>query len=188
MQPNPANRDLAPAVAVIDDDEVYRDRLCRAFETRGWEARGIGDTAAACAIVQELGPDLVLVDLRMPEASGLDLIPSLRRIDDSMCIIVLTGYGSIATALEALKRGADHYLSKPADIEQIIGAYERLRRGDPADTPSPAPTVPSLARVEWEHIQRVLSDCGGNISLAAKLLGIHRRSLQRKLWKYPPSR
>jgi len=98
---------------------------------------------------------------------------------------MLTGYGSIATAVEAMKCGADHYLSKPVDVEQILSAFEALRDREVSGTQPPM-TVPTLARVEWEHIQRVLEDCGGNVSLSAKLLGMHRRSLQRKLSKYPP--
>jgi two-component system response regulator RegA len=111
----------------------------------------------------------------------------LRNLDETTCIIMLTGYGSIATALTATKLGADHYLSKPADADQILNAYSRISEGseDPGGEPG-AHRVPSLARVEWEHIQRVLTDCDGNVSQAAKLLGLHRRSLQRKLAKYPP--
>jgi two-component system response regulator RegA len=102
---------------------------------------------------------------------------------------VLTGYGSIATALIATKLGVDHYLSKPADADQILSCYQQLTAEDAAEESETAsPEVPSLARVEWEHIQRVLADCQGNISQAAKLLGLHRRSLQRKLSKYPPRR
>jgi two-component system response regulator RegA len=103
-----------------------------------------------------------------------------------MTIIVLTGYGSIPTAISAMKKGADHYLSKPADADQILTIYERLRSA--SETPEVPETVPTLARVEWEHMQRVIADCDGNISQAARLLGIHRRSLQRKLSKYPPVR
>jgi len=98
---------------------------------------------------------------------------------------VLTGYGSIATALEAVRLGANHYLSKPVDVDQILAAYEVIDSSSPGQSSPPA-TVPSLARVEWEHIQRILTDCSGNVSQAAKLLGLHRRSLQRKLLKYPP--
>jgi two-component system, response regulator RegA len=100
---------------------------------------------------------------------------------------VLTGYGSIPTAISAIKRGADHYLSKPADADQILAAYDTARSAA-RDTPELPETVPTLARVEWEHMQRVISDCDGNISQAARLLGIHRRSLQRKLAKFPPPR
>jgi len=134
---------------------------------------------------RETGPDLAIVDLRMPGGSGLDVVKTLRDLDATVFIIVLTGYGSIATALEAVRRGADHYLSKPLDVDQILATYEAVRLSTIDYTPPPT-AVPSLARVEWEHIQRVLTDCGGNVSQAAKLLGLHRRSLQRKLSKYPP--
>lgn len=100
---------------------------------------------------------------------------------------MLTGYGSIPTAISAVKGGADHYLSKEADADQILAAYENLKAA-PSDAPGAPATVPSLARVEWEHMQRVMTDCGGNLSQAARLLGIHRRSLQRQLAKYPPIR
>jgi two-component system response regulator RegA len=100
---------------------------------------------------------------------------------------MLTGYGSIPPAISAMKKGADHYLSKPADADQILAVYDTLRSAV-SDAPGLPETVPTLARVEWEHMQRVISDCDGNISQAARLLGIHRRSLQRKLSKYPPVR
>ncbi|MFT3787801.1 MAG: response regulator [Tepidisphaeraceae bacterium] len=127
-------------------------------------------------------PARVIVDMRMPGTGGLDLIPELVRIDPEMHIVVLTGYGSIATAVEATRRGARDYLTKPVDTEQILAAFDKDPEGGNAVTES----TPSLARVEWEHIQRILADCGGNISQAARKLGIHRRSLQRKLAKLPP--
>ncbi len=111
------------------------------------------------------------------------MVRDLHGMDDTTCILMLTGFGSIATAVAATKLGASHFLSKPADADQILNAYRKLNEGGDGDVPE---SVPSLARVEWEHIQRVLEDCGGNISQAAKLLGLHRRSLQRKLTKYPP--
>jgi len=173
------------AALIVDDDEAFRTRLLRAFETRGWEAHGAATGREALIRAREAGPDLAIVDLRMPGESGLDVIKSLREQDATVSIIVLTGYGSIATALEAVRCGADHYLSKPVDVDQILATYEAVRDSAFGDAPPPT-TVPSLARVEWEHIQRVLTDCGGNVSQAAKLLGLHRRSLQRKLLKYPP--
>jgi two-component system response regulator RegA len=173
-------------VLVVDDDEVFRQRLCRALRDRGCESYEAGSAARTLDIAAQISPDLVLLDLKMPDVSGIDLIDGIKRLDSTMKIIILTGYGSIATAMQALKLGADHYLGKPVDVDQILAAYDGL------DTESPAKsvptTVPSLARVEWEHIQRILSDCSGNITQAAKLLGIHRRSLQRKLSKYPPAR
>jgi two-component system, response regulator RegA len=174
-----------PAMLIVDDDEIFRARLLRAFEHRGWEARGACDLNSALATATELSPDLAIIDLRMPHESGIDVIRRLRDLDPTVSIIMLTGYGSIATALEAIKSGADHYLTKPVDVDQILAAYNAIISAPKSDTPQPA-TVPSLARVEWEHIQRVLTDCGGNVSHAAKLLGLHRRSLQRKLCKFPP--
>lgn len=173
------------AALIVDDDDVFHNRLRRAFELRGWEAHVAASGKEALIRARETGPDLAIVDLRMPGESGLDVIKSLRDLDATISIIVLTGYGSIATTLEAVRCGADYYLSKPVDVDQILTTYEAVRLSTFGDTRPPT-TVPSLARVEWEHIQRVLTDCGGNVSQAAKLLGLHRRSLQRKLSKYPP--
>ena len=173
-------------VLVVDDDPVFRKRLCRAFHDRDCEAHEAGTAEQTIDIARNVSPDLVLLDLKMPGLSGLDVIQAIKKLDSTIAVIILTGYGSIATALQALRLGADHYLSKPADAEQILAAYRDLDTDlNGKQTPT---SVPSLARVEWEHIQRVLSDCSGNISQAAKLLGIHRRSLQRKLSKYPPRR
>jgi two-component system response regulator RegA len=176
-----------PVALVVDDDEPFRTRLCRALADRGWEAHAAADGASALRLAGELCPDLAIVDLRLPGLGGLDIVRELNERDPSTCILMLTGYGSIATALTATKLGAAHYLSKPADADQILDAYRKAttpEEADPIDTGEAI--VPSLARVEWEHIQRVLTDCEGNISQAAKLLGLHRRSLQRKLSKYPP--
>jgi len=168
------------AVLIVDDDEVFRQSLCRAFRLRGWEACEAGGSNQALNVTRGFAPDLALVDLRMPGESGLDVVRALRGLDATLVIVMLTGYGSIATAIEAVRCGANHYLMKPVDVDQILAAY-----GGVTDAAQPV-AVPSLARVEWEHIQRVLVDCDGNISQTAKLLGMHRRSLQRKLNKYPP--
>jgi two-component system response regulator RegA len=176
------------AVVIVDDDEIFRNRLSQAFTRRNWEAHGAADGEQALALTREVSPDLVLIDLRLPGSTGLDIVRCIREIDSDATIIMLTGYGSIATALTATRLGADHYLSKPADVDQILAAFSDLRQGRAVPSDAAAGNVPSLARVEWEHIQRVLTDCGGNISQAAKLLGLHRRSLQRKLEKYPPLR
>ena len=176
-----------PLALVVDDDDVFRKRLCRAFADRNWEAEAVANGEQALRFVQDRSPDLVVVDLRMPGKSGLEVVEEMRSADSSMTIIMLTGYGSIPTAISATKLGADYYLSKPADADQILDVYENLRAA-PSLNPRSPETVPTLARVEWEHMQRVISDCGGNISQAARLLGIHRRSLQRKLGKYPPVR
>ncbi len=175
------------SILVVDDDDAFRGRLVQALRARGFDAREAGDFDSAVVAARTESPELALVDLRMPGASGLELVRELRSIDPATAVVVLTGYGSIATALEAIRLGAAHYLTKPADVDEILASFER---GAAPSEPSAAVhhEVPSLARAEWEHIQRVLTDCGGNISLAARQLGIHRRSLQRKLSKYPVPR
>ncbi|MDP9055322.1 MAG: response regulator [Acidobacteriota bacterium] len=183
---NPREAEPGRVALVVDDDDIFRNRLCRAFAARGWEAIGASDGATALELSSQSSPDLAVVDLRLAGMSGLEIVQSLRALDETTCIIMLTGYGSIATALTATRLGASHYLSKPADADQILNAYYQISEGSDAEPELPDSPVPSLARVEWEHIQRVLTDCDGNVSQAAKLLGLHRRSLQRKLSKYPP--
>jgi two-component system response regulator RegA len=167
---------------VVDDDEAFRTRLVRAIQTRGLEAHGAGSASDALKVAATVNPQGAIVDLRMPEVSGLDLVSELAARFPAIQMVVLTGYGSIATAVEAVRRGAIHYLQKPLDTDQILAAFDR----DGVATSSAPVETPSLARVEWEHIQRILHDCNGNISLAARKLGLHRRSLQRKLGKLPP--
>lgn len=173
----------ATSILVVDDDPVFRPRLARALAERGFEVREAADGEAAIAIAEQESTELALVDLRLPGESGLEVLKALRQIDPTTRIVVLTGYGSIATALEAVKLGAVHYLTKPADADDVVRAFAA---GD-AELPV-RDEVPTLARVEWEHINRVLQECGGNVSQAARLLGLHRRSLQRKLAKHPTSR
>jgi two-component system response regulator RegA len=142
---------------------------------------------SALATAREESPELAVVDLRMPGGSGLTLVRELKAIDAATSVVVLTGYGSIATALEAVRLGATHYLTKPADVDEILASFDRST-APAGDATSLEHEVASLARAEWEHIHRVLTDCGGNISQAARRLGIHRRSLQRKLSKFPTPR
>jgi two-component system response regulator RegA len=169
---------------VVDDDAAFRTRLVKALGARGFQAQGAASVDEAIEVARGLRPDAAVVDLKMPGGkSGLDLVPDLVARHPGVQVVVLTGYGSIATAVEAVRKGAINYLSKPADTDQILAAFE----ADPDTAPESAEGTPSLARVEWEHIQRILSDCDGNISLAARKLGIHRRSLQRKLAKLPPN-
>jgi two-component system response regulator RegA len=175
------------SILVVDDDDVFRTRLARAFADRGLDAREARDGAAAVAAATADSPELAVVDLRMPDRSGLDVVRDLKTIDPTTSVVVLTGYGSIATALEAVKLGATHYLTKPANADEILAAFEGRKRA--ADSSRECDRdAPSLARMEWEHVQRILSDCSGNISQAARVLGLHRRSLQRKLSKRPVSR
>lgn len=170
---------------VVDDDEVFRTRLVAALAARGFDTQGAADYDQALALAQSDSPEFAVVDLRMPGRSGLDLIRELKSLDPTTVILVLTGYGSIATAVESLRLGALNYLTKPVDVDQVIAAI--IRTEDPRD-PAKELETPTLARVEWEHIHRVLNDCSGNISQAARLLGLHRRSLQRKLAKFPVRR
>jgi two-component system response regulator RegA len=176
---------LLPKMMVVDDDSIFRSRLVRALSSRGYPTYDAGDADSAVELARKIRPQRAVVDLRMPGTGGLDLIRELIAIDPNIQIVVLTGYGSIATATEAVRRGAIDYLSKPADADQILASFEKVKEEEEDPTLASANT-PSLARVEWEHIQRILFDCGGNISEAARRLGIHRRSLQRKLSKLPP--
>jgi two-component system response regulator RegA len=179
-------RDVPRSILIVEDDDVFRRRLAQAFRDRGYDVQEARDADEALAAARHDTPEFVVVDLRMPGRSGLDVVRELTALDAATAIVVLTGYGSIATALEAVRLGAQHYLTKPADVDAILAAFER--GSEPADvavsTDMPMET-PSLARVEWEHINRVLMDCGGNVSQAARALGLHRRSLQRKLSKFP---
>jgi two-component system response regulator RegA len=168
----------ARSLLIVEDDFAFRERLVRAMRDRGYEASGVADHSAAINAARDESPELALVDLRLPGESGLAVVRDLKALDSSTVVVVLTGYGSIATAVESIKLGAASYLTKPADADQIVAAFD----GAP---PPDAAQAPSLARVEWEHIQRILADCGGNVSQAARALGIHRRSLQRKLSKRP---
>ena len=170
-----------PTLLIVEDDARLRERLVRAMCDRGYEAVGAADRASAIDLARQESPELALVDLRLPDDSGLTVVRELKELDPATVVVVLTGYGSIATAVESIKLGAASYLTKPADADQIVAAFAGTQPSDNAE-------VPSLARVEWEHIQRVLTDCGGNVSRAARALGIHRRSLQRKLAKYPAPR
>ena len=176
------------SILIVDDDEVYRNRLARAFVDRGYDVRTASDHDSGVAAATAESPEFAVVDLKMPGKSGLELVKSLHEIDPATKTIVLTGYGSIATAIDAVRLGATYYLSKPADADDIVAAFAR-GEAPPLEPPADHEyRAPSLARAEWEHINRVLSDAGGNISEAARRLGIHRRSLQRKLQKYPPNK
>lgn len=176
---------MSKTILVVDDDAAFRDRLVRAFVDRGLVARAAHDHASALAVAEELQPERAVVDLRMPDKSGLEVVADLLRRRPDMLVIVLTGYGSIATATEAIRLGACDYLTKPADADQLLTAFARAEEPD-GPPPAPPSEAPSLERVEWEHIQRVLADTHGNVSQAARVLGIHRRSLQRKLARRPP--
>ena len=178
--------DHKPSILIVDDDEVYRNRLARAFVDRGYDVRTASEYESAVAAATTESPEFAIVDLKMPGKSGLELVKALAEIDPATKAVVLTGYGSIATAIDAVRLGATYYLSKPADADDIVAAFAR-GEAPPLAPPDHDYKAPSLARAEWEHINRVLSDAGGNISEAARRLNLHRRTLQRKLQKLPPT-
>jgi two-component system response regulator RegA len=148
----------------------------------GNETATAEDTKTALRIARDFSPQYAILDLRMP-GDGLECLKELLANYPGIFAVILTGYGSIATAIEAVRAGAIDYLTKPADAEQIIAVFEKRESGRVGESYQ----APSLDRLEWEHIQRVLNDHGGNISRTAEALGMHRRSLQRKLQKYPPT-
>lgn len=174
------------SMLLCDDDLPFRAALGAAFTRRGWSVRLAASGDEALAIAAHVTLERAVLDLRMPSMSGLDLLRELLRLQPEMQVVILTGYGSIPTAIEAVKRGAINYLTKPAEPAEIDAAFDEHA---PDEEPVGADvSVPSLDRAQWEHLQRVLADTQGNISEAARRLGMHRRSLQRKLQKLPPKR
>lgn len=168
---------------IIDDDPSFNAILVRTMTRRGFPARGATDVESALTLARELVPPRVVLDLNLHGSSGLALIPQLLAINAACRIVVLTGYASIATAVDAVKLGAVQYLAKPVEIEAILAAFAT---DDAPDFGLPAPDTPlSVDRLEWEHIQRVLKENDGNISATARALKMHRRTLQRKLSKRP---
>ncbi|MDF1825226.1 MAG: response regulator [Verrucomicrobiales bacterium] len=172
-------------ILLIEDDDSFRITVRHALKGRGFQVEEASSAEEALATGSpSYHPDGILLDMRLGNDDGMSLIPELKRLHPEARLVVLTGFGSIPQAMESLRIGADDYLLKPAGIEAIIGALqgnatpkESAFDGEP----------PSLARVEWEHIQRILHDCEGNVSRAARTLGIDRRTLQRKLAKQPPN-
>lgn len=175
----------APSLLLVDDDETLRDVLARALTKRGFAVQTAQDVASAMQVAQHEAPEYAVVDLNMPGPSGLVLVEQLKQLDPHTRIVVLTGYASIATAVEAIKLGATHYLTKPADADEIVEALHR-DNGD-ASLPVGEQRL-SVDRLEWEYIQKTLNEHNGNISATARALGMHRRTLQRKLFKRPAAR
>jgi two-component system response regulator RegA len=180
--------ETTPKGLLVDDDGLYLRTLQRSLARRGIETQVAADAAAALAIARQNPPDFALIDLKLGHDSGLALIQPLRAIRPDMRILLVTGYASIATAVEAIKLGADDYLPKPANIATILRAIgeEDEDPNEPPEEDEQAPEMMTpLSRLQWEHIQQALHETGGNVSAAARLLGMHRRSLQRKLTKRP---
>lgn len=175
------------AVLIVDDDRVFRELLDKGLARLGYltETAGTGAEALAAAEV----PDIILLDMRLGEESGLGLIPELLKRFPDARIIIVTGYANLATAVKAVKMGANNYVAKPVNARDIHGVIQECLSGQEEVELKEAPIPdesPSLKRLEWEHIHRVLEENDGNISRTAQQLGMHRRTLQRKLKKHAP--
>ncbi|MET4614700.1 MULTISPECIES: response regulator transcription factor [unclassified Stenotrophomonas] len=171
---------------LVDDDELYLRTLQRSLGRKGLETVTASDIASALLLARQNPPAYALIDLKLGAESGLSLIQPLRALREDMRILLVTGYASIATAVEAIKLGADDYLPKPATVPMILRALGEEDDGpaDDGDLEPPDAMTP-ISRLQWEHIQQAMHETGGNVSAAARLLGMHRRSLQRKLAKRP---
>jgi two-component system response regulator RegA len=177
------NRTEQPTLLLVDDNETFRTVLARALEKRGFAVTTAESVEQALPLAQANPPEYAVLDLKMEGASGLVLVQKLHELDAATRIVMLTGYASITTAVEAIKLGATQYLSKPANADEIVAAF-----GHSASSDAPLqPQTASVERLEWEHIQRVLHENGDNISATARQLNMHRRTLQRKLSKRPTS-
>lgn len=173
---------------IIDDDATFVRVLARAMSSRGFEVLTATNVDEARVLARRHHPLYCVLDLKLGEENGLRVIPELHAMVNDMRILLLTGYASIATAVEAIKRGAHDYLAKPVDADAVVRALldSEGAAGHADDELIDAPEAPlALRRLEWEHIQRVLTECDGNISETARRLGMHRRTLQRKLSKHP---
>jgi len=181
---NEACREMSERILIIEDDDTLSATLLRALKRRGYAALAARNATAALDLAQTAAPDWVVLDLNLDGASGLGLIPRLRDLSPACRIVVLTGYASISTAVDAIKLGAVQYLAKPVDVDTLLRAFGHTIEG--GETPPAIGHVPmSVERMEWEHIQRVLREHKGNISATARALDMHRRTLQRKLLKPP---
>ena len=167
---------------ILDDDAAFRTRLARALETRGFEVTAVASVAAAHEIATKTPPAYAVLDLRLEDGSGLAVVEALNRSRPDCRVVMLTGYGAIATAVAAVKAGALDYLAKPADPEDIVKAL----LASPDEKPEPPENPMSADRIRWEHIQRVYELCGHNVSETARRLNMHRRTLQRILAKRAP--
>lgn len=176
------NTDENATLLLVDDDEDFLNVLAPAMRKRGFSVTLANSAETAFELAKTEAPEFAVVDLKMSGNSGLVLVRQLSSLDAGTKIVVLTGYASIATAIEAIKLGATHYLAKPVDADEIVAAFAR-QSGDADIELSRNPL--SVDRLEWEHIQRVLAENDGNISATARSLNMHRRTLQRKLGKKP---
>jgi two-component system response regulator RegA len=167
---------------ILDDDAPFRTRLARALEQRGFEVTAVASVAEANEVASKAPPAYAVLDLRLEDGSGLAVVEALNKSRPDCRVVMLTGYGTIATAVAAVKAGALDYLAKPADPEDIVKAL----LASPDEKPEPPDNPMSADRIRWEHIQRVYELCGHNVSETARRLNMHRRTLQRILAKRAP--
>jgi two-component system response regulator RegA len=177
-----APADGEKTLLILDDDVAFRTRLARALETRDFEVTAVGSVAEASDIANKTPPAYAVLDLRLEDGSGLSVVEALNKSRPDCRVVMLTGYGAIATAVAAVKAGALDYLAKPADPEDIVKAL----LASPDEKPEPPENPMSADRIRWEHIQRVYELCGHNVSETARRLNMHRRTLQRILAKRAP--
>ncbi len=174
---------------LVEDDEVFARVIARALEQRHYAVSHSSDSENALALIESQRFDAAILDLNLGSETSLSLIEPLKQHNPQIRILILTGYASIATAVEAIKLGADNYLAKPADTEEILSALSTSKNQAQTPTADTAKLEPmSVRRLEWEHIQKVLKENDGNISATARQLKMHRRTLQRKLQKRPVAR
>lgn len=174
---------MSMKLLIVEDDRDFAAALARAMGKRGFDVAQTHSAAEAQRVADHFVPTHAVVDLKLPGESGLKVVAMLAERAPAPAIVVLTGYASIATAVEAVRLGARHYLAKPADADEILAA---LLRDEPNAELDVSPEPLTVARLEWEHIQKVLAEHDGNISATARALKMHRRTLQRKLDKNPP--
>jgi two-component system, response regulator RegA len=170
------------SLILVDDDRAFSTRLARAMEARGFEVRVAESVAEGVALIEDKAPAFAVIDMRLTDGNGLDVIARLKERRPDARGVILTGYGNIATAVTAVKLGAFDYLAKPADADEIYAAL----KAEPGERATPPENPMSADRVRWEHIQRVYELCGRNVSETARRLNMHRRTLQRILAKRAP--
>ena len=174
-----------PHILVIDDDTTFATVLARSLQKRGYTSHIAHEQESAIRVLKQYPVNRIVLDMKLEHTSGLKILPLLLEERPKVQIVILTGYSSISTAVEAIKLGAINYLCKPCDADEVVAAFQGGSGNPDVELPS---TPPSVNRIQWEHIQKVLEDHQGNISATARALGMHRRTLQRKLQKKPQSR
>jgi len=169
-------------ILIVDDDATFSRILNKALTRRGYHVVTAETASEAVTLCKQHQPQQAVVDLKLETESGLNVLPQLKQVNPEIKVLILTGYSSISTAVEAIKVGAVNYLCKPAGVDDILAAFDNVAPNPGIDIKE---TPPSVDRLEWEHIQKVLAENDGNISATARSLGMHRRTLQRKLLKRP---